>query len=55
MREPASRQLAEPVAALLDHFHARKPVRAWSLIITLYGDSIVPRGGSLWLGSLTFP
>jgi len=53
MREPASRQLAEPVAALLDHFHARKPVRAWSLIITLYGDSIVPRGGSLWLGSLT--
>jgi len=28
-------------------------VRAWSLIITLYGDAIVPRGGSLWLGSLT--
>jgi len=27
-------------------------VRAWSLIITLYGDAIVPRGGSLWLGSL---
>jgi len=30
-----------------------KPVRAWSLIITLYGDAIVPRGGSLWLGSLS--
>jgi phenylacetic acid degradation operon negative regulatory protein len=28
-------------------------VRAWSLIITLYGDAIVPRGGSLWLGSLS--
>lgn len=28
-------------------------MRAWSLIITLYGDAIVPRGGSLWLGSLT--
>jgi len=28
-------------------------VRAWSLIITLYGDAIMPRGGSLWLGSLT--
>jgi len=28
-------------------------VRAWSLIITLYGDAIVPRGGRLWLGSLT--
>ncbi len=40
------------VAALVDQFHARRPVRAWSLIITLYGDAIVPRGGSLWLGSL---
>lgn len=28
-------------------------MRAWSLIITLYGDAIMPRGGSLWLGSLT--
>ncbi|MCK9916120.1 hypothetical protein MXD81_43895 [Microbacteriaceae bacterium K1510] len=41
------------VAALLDDFHERRPVRAWSLIITLYGDAIVPRGGSLWLGSLS--
>ena len=45
--------LAAPVSALLDRFHASRPVRAWSLIITLYGDAIVPRGGSLWLGSLT--
>ncbi|NWG25206.1 MAG: phenylacetic acid degradation operon negative regulatory protein PaaX [Pseudorhodoplanes sp.] len=42
-----------PVRKLLDDFHARRPVRAWSLIVTLYGDAIVPRGGSLWLGSLT--
>ncbi len=41
------------VAALLDQFHRKPPVRAWSLIVTLYGDAIVPRGGSLWLGSLT--
>jgi phenylacetic acid degradation operon negative regulatory protein len=41
------------VTALLDQFHAKTPVRAWSLIVTLYGDAIVPRGGSLWLGSLT--
>lgn len=41
------------VSALLNHFHAKRPVRAWSLIITLYGDAIVPRGGSLWLGSLS--
>jgi phenylacetic acid degradation operon negative regulatory protein len=42
-----------PVAALVERFQAAKPVRAWSLIVTLYGDAIVPRGGSLWLGSLT--
>lgn len=41
------------VATLLDQFHAKRPMRAWSLIITLYGDAIVPRGGSLWLGSLS--
>jgi phenylacetic acid degradation operon negative regulatory protein len=45
--------LAAPVSQLLDRFHASRPVRAWSLIVTLYGDAIVPRGGSLWLGSLT--
>ncbi len=30
-----------------------QPLRIWSLIITIFGDCIVPRGGSLWLGSLT--
>ncbi len=45
--------MAKAVAKLLDQFHAKRPVRAWSLIITLYGDAIVPRGGSLWLGSLS--
>src|SRR5438876_11430894 len=44
---------AAPASALLDRFRASRPVRAWSLIVTLYGDAIVPRGGSLWLGSLT--
>jgi phenylacetic acid degradation operon negative regulatory protein len=45
--------MAKAVAKLLDQFHAKRPVRAWSLIITLYGDAIVPRGGNLWLGSLS--
>lgn len=40
------------ITSLLDQFHARKPARIWSLIVTLYGDAIVPRGGSLWIGSL---
>ena len=30
----------------------REPSRTWSLIITIYGDAVVPRGGSLWLGTL---
>lgn len=44
--------LSVAVARVLDNFQARPPMRAWSLIISLYGDAIVPRGGSLWLGSL---
>ncbi|MFN3657998.1 MAG: phenylacetic acid degradation operon negative regulatory protein PaaX [Pseudolabrys sp.] len=45
--------ISAAVARLLDQYHSRRPVRAWSLIVSLYGDAIVPRGGSLWLGSLT--
>lgn len=44
--------LSPPVAALVRQFHAQRPARIWSLIVTLYGDAIVPRGGSLWIGSL---
>jgi len=38
--------------ALLTSFERRRPMRAGSLIVSIYGDAIVPRGGSLWLGSL---
>ncbi len=31
---------------------ALKPPPAWSLIITIYGDAVLPRGGALWLGTL---
>ena len=40
------------VRDLVAAFNRRKPVRAGSLIITLYGDAIVPRGGSLSLGDI---
>ncbi len=30
----------------------QRPVRANSVIITVYGDSIAPHGGTVWLGSL---
>lgn len=37
---------------LIENFLLNRPIRAGSLIITLYGDAIVPRGGVVWLGSL---
>jgi phenylacetic acid degradation operon negative regulatory protein len=39
-------------ADLLNQFHGRTPIRAGSLIVTLFGDAIVPRGGHLALASL---
>jgi hypothetical protein len=29
----------------------REPSRTGSIVITVFGDAIVPRGGSLWLGT----
>jgi phenylacetic acid degradation operon negative regulatory protein len=40
------------VAQWTEEFLARRPVRANSLIITVYGDFIAPHGGTIWLGSL---
>jgi phenylacetic acid degradation operon negative regulatory protein len=37
---------------LVSAFCARPTVRAGSLIITLFGDAILPRGGTVWIGSL---
>jgi phenylacetic acid degradation operon negative regulatory protein len=41
-----------PVASLLRHFHRQRPIRGGSLLITIFGDSIAPRGGAVTLGSL---
>jgi phenylacetic acid degradation operon negative regulatory protein len=38
--------------SLVDEFRARKTLRAGSLITTVFGDAIAPRGGTVWLGSL---
>lgn len=37
---------------LIDAFQSRPTLRAGSLITTVFGDSIAPRGGVVWLGSL---
>lgn len=37
---------------LIEEFKNQRPIRGGSLIITIYGDAISPRGGTVWLGSL---
>ena len=49
--------LAAPVilaagAELVARFRRQRPLRGGSLIVTLFGDSIMPRGGTIALGSL---
>lgn len=40
------------VSALLARFRRQRPLRSGSLLVTIFGDSIVPRGGAVTLGSL---
>ncbi len=37
---------------LVNEFRSRPTLRAGSLITTVFGDAIAPRGGTVWLGSL---
>lgn len=39
------------ISRWVEDFLAERPVRANSLIITIYGDSIAAHGGTVWLGS----
>src|SRR4051812_48137030 len=36
----------------IGQFLAQDPPRSKSLVMTIFGDAIVPHGGSIWLGSL---
>ncbi|MBK6715199.1 MAG: phenylacetic acid degradation operon negative regulatory protein PaaX [Burkholderiales bacterium] len=49
---PAASAPAAPLAAQIDAALARIAPRAKSLIVTVFGDSIAPHGGRLWMGSL---
>ena len=40
------------VAGLVDRLHAHTPLRVWSLIVTIFGDTVAPRGGEIWAGTL---
>src|ERR1700724_515687 len=43
--------MSHPLARIVEHLR-RAPSRTVSIVITLFGDAIVPRGGSVWLGTL---
>jgi phenylacetic acid degradation operon negative regulatory protein len=43
---------SEAAADLIARFRRQRPMRGGSLIVTLFGDSIMPRGGAISLGSL---
>jgi phenylacetic acid degradation operon negative regulatory protein len=43
--------MSQPLARIIDQLK-REPSRTGSIVITVFGDAIVPRGGSVWLGTL---
>lgn len=40
-----------PLAPILAHLRAA-PQRTGSIVVTIFGDAVMPRGGTLWLGTL---
>lgn len=47
-----SDRLIQATHTLVAKFQRQRPVRSGSLLITLFGDAIAPRGGAVTLGSL---
>jgi phenylacetic acid degradation operon negative regulatory protein len=45
-------QLTLPVSLPDVLARLERPLRTWSMIATVFGDVVVPRGGTLWLGTL---
>ena len=43
--------MAQPLDRIIQQLK-REPSRTGSIVITVFGDAIVPRGGSVWLGTL---
>src|SRR5690242_21309779 len=43
--------MPQPLARIVEQLK-REPSRTGSIVITVFGDAIVPRGGAVWLGTL---
>ena len=44
--------ISSATQSLVNEFRSRPTLRAGSLITTVFGDAIAPRGGTVWVGSL---
>lgn len=44
--------MTPPIQQHLDNFRQQSRMQAGSLIISVFGDAVLPRGGRIWLGSL---
>lgn len=44
--------MADLISSRIEYFRQQRRVQASSLIITVFGDAVLPRGGRIWLGSL---
>ncbi|HLW25314.1 MAG TPA: PaaX family transcriptional regulator C-terminal domain-containing protein [Steroidobacteraceae bacterium] len=51
-KDREDRRLGAATARLVSAFRRQRPLRAGSLIVTLFGDAILPRGGAITLRSL---
>ncbi|TAM60915.1 phenylacetic acid degradation operon negative regulatory protein PaaX [bacterium] len=52
---PRSTRVRTPLRSLHQHvkrFRQQRRVQAGSLIVSIFGDAVLPRGGCIWLGSL---
>lgn len=52
MRQATNKGFGRATASLVRHFRRQRPLRGGSLIITIFGDAIALRGGSISLASL---
>jgi phenylacetic acid degradation operon negative regulatory protein len=50
MGQPSRASLRDVLRAAVA---AERPLRVWSLVVTIFGDAVAPRGGELWVGTLT--
>lgn len=49
---PDDARVSTPIQQRIDEFRRQDRIRAAALIISVFGDAVVPRGGRIWLGSL---